>query len=93
MLRVVIEEAFQQCCKDGQVGEMVLFHLRDAAPEDLFDELLSEALGAAKEKMDFDRLNIDDLPAEWRRNVFERKEGISGRRTRVALKSKKNLEP
>ncbi len=93
MLRAVIEEAFQQCCKDGQVGEMVLHHLRDAAPGDLFDELLSAALGVAKEKMDFDRVNIDDLPAEWRRNVFERKEGIGGRRTRIGLKTKKNLEP
>ena len=41
--RMVIEKAFQQCCRDGQVGEMVLAHLRDAAPADLYNELLGSA--------------------------------------------------
>lgn len=93
MLRSVIEDAFQQCCKDGQVGEMVLFHLRDAAPDDLFYELLSKAFGATKERRNFDAINIEDLPADWRRNVFERKGGISGRRTRVGVKTRRNLLP
>jgi len=97
MLRGVVEEAFQQCCRDGQVGEMVLYHFRDAAPEDLFYELLVEPIRAAtttKERINFDTINIDDIPVEWRRNVFERKEGMGGRRTRtVGMKTKRNLRP
>jgi hypothetical protein len=89
MLRAVIEDAFQQCCKDGQVGEMVLYHLRDAAPEDLYHELLSEVLSTDEQK-----INVSDLPPEWRRNVFEsRKERHVGRRGRVDVKTKKNLLP
>ena len=38
--RQVIEETFKQCCQDGQVGEMVLNYLRQAAPADLYQELL-----------------------------------------------------
>lgn len=76
-LRVVIEEAFQHACKDGQVGEMVLYHLRDAAPEDLYNELLSEVMRTEE------TIQIDDLPPEWRRNVFlSRSERTSGRRSK-----------
>lgn len=60
--RAIIIEAFQQCCKDGQVGEMVLTHLRSAAPEDLFHELV----GSTR------RVTVDDLPQTWRSNVRER---------------------
>jgi hypothetical protein len=89
MLRVVIEDAFQQCCKDGQVGELVLYHLRDAAPEDLYHQLLPEVLSRDEQK-----INVNDLPPEWRRNVFEsRKERQFGRRGRVIMKAKKNLLP
>mmetsp|Transcript_90360 Transcript_90360/g.260513 ORF Transcript_90360/g.260513 Transcript_90360/m.260513 type:complete len:876 (-) Transcript_90360:45-2672(-) len=93
MLRGVIEEAFQQCCKDGQVGEMVLYHLRDAAPEDLFSELLREVLGT-EGSINIDTINIEDLPPEWRRNVFgSRKERIDGRRSRVNVQTRKKLLP
>jgi hypothetical protein len=93
MLRAVIEEAFQQCCRDGQVGEMVLYHLRDAAPEDLFNELLSEAFGTTRERIHVEAINIEDLPADWRRNVFRNKERIVGRRTRDYVKSKRTVMP
>lgn len=44
LLREVIEATFEQCCKDGQVGEMFLTHLKSAAPEDLYRELLAEVV-------------------------------------------------
>lgn len=89
LLRAVIEDAFQQCCKDGQVGEMVLYHLRDAAPEDLYQQLLSEVLSTDEET-----IKVNDLPPEWRRNVFEsRKERKFGRRSRIDVKTKKTLLP
>jgi hypothetical protein len=63
MRREVIERAFQQCCKDGQVGEMVLAYLRQAAPADLYRELLADFIrfGAT--------ISVEDLPKEWRCNV------------------------
>lgn len=64
--REVIERAFQQCCKDGQVGEMVLNHLRRAAPPDLYEELLADFIVSGA------RLSVDDLPAEWRCNVKDK---------------------
>ena len=61
MRRVIIERAFRQCCKDGQVGDMVLTHLRRAAPADLYEELLADCSGAV--------ITVQDLPLEWRCNV------------------------
>jgi len=68
MRREVIVRAFQQCCKDGQVGEMVLNHLRRAAPPDLFKELLADSIPLSGRA----RLKVDDLPHEWRCNIRER---------------------
>lgn len=59
--RAVIKEAFLQCCRDGQVGEMVLNVLRKASPQGLFEELLADFGGAA--------VSVQDLPHEWRCNV------------------------
>ena len=64
--RQLIERAFQQCCKDGQVGEMVLNHLRRAAPPDLYEELLADFVRSGA------RLSVTDLPLEWRRNVRDK---------------------
>ncbi|CAJ1932727.1 unnamed protein product [Cylindrotheca closterium] len=44
MLREVIRATFKQCCEDGQVGETFLEHLKNAAPPDLYMQLLSEAM-------------------------------------------------
>lgn len=91
-LRAVIEDAFQQCCKDGQVGEMVLYQLRDAAPEDLYHQLLSEVLITDEQKVN---VNVNDLPPEWRRNVFESRNERQFRRRResVDVKANKKLLP
>jgi len=63
-LRDVIEETFHQCKEDGQIGEMFLSRLREAAPQDLYTDLLSDVV--AKDK---DRVEVDDLPQSWRCNV------------------------
>jgi hypothetical protein len=101
MLRVVIEQAFQQCCKDGQVGEMVLSHLRDAAPDDLYNELMSKVASSGATTV-----NIDDLPPEWRCNVrvetsWNRRERSTGiwqresptRKSQGVVKTNKKLLP
>jgi hypothetical protein len=72
MRRVVIEKVFLQCCTDGQVGEMVLVHLRDAAPEELYKKLLSEV------QVSGTTISVDDLPPKWRCNI--RKEERWGRK-------------
>jgi hypothetical protein len=65
--REIIERAFQQCCQDGQVGEMVLNHLRRAAPPDLYEELLADFISSAAGANR--RISVKDLPEEWRCNV------------------------
>ena len=86
ILRAVIEEAFQHACKDGQVGEMVLYHLRGAAPEDLYNELLSEFRGKQE------TIHIEDLPPEWRRNVFGSRSERGGRRSSDDKEKSTSLE-
>lgn len=61
--RVVLKKAFEQCCSDGQVGEMVLNHLRKAAPPDLYRELLAVA------GLETSTISVEDLPQKWRCNL------------------------
>lgn len=63
-LREVIKETFHQCKEDGQVGEMFLSELKEAAPEDLYHDLFSEVVVQNK-----DSIEVDDLPLSWRCNV------------------------
>jgi len=63
LLRVVLKRTFEQCCRDGQVGEMVLTHLRRAAPPDLYEELLSSVGSKAT------AVSVQDLPLAWRCNL------------------------
>ena len=68
--RAVIKEAFQQCCKDGQVGDMVLAHLRSAAPADLYQELVIDVVrSTSPQRKSIYRVSMEDLPAEWSQNV------------------------
>jgi hypothetical protein len=69
LLRAVIEETFQQCCKDGQVGEMFLTHLKSAAPEDLYKELLAEVSFSEETGDGSTTVNVENLPPEWRCNI------------------------
>jgi hypothetical protein len=68
MRRVVLKRAFRQCCKDGQVGDMVLYQIKRAAPADLYEELLA----AVRSGTD---VSVQDLPLEWRCNVRENQQG------------------
>lgn len=63
---LIVEPVFRQCCEDGQVGEMVLAHLWNAAPKDLYRELLKDVVPSGGGK-----IKVRDLPREWRRNVQE----------------------
>jgi hypothetical protein len=65
--RAVLEQVFKQCCKDGQVGDMVLSYLRKAAPSGLYEELLADFICSSK-----GTIRVDDLPPEWRCNVRDR---------------------
>jgi hypothetical protein len=69
MRREVIERAFQQCCRDGQVGEMVLAYLRQAAPPDLYKKLLADFIRSGA------TISVEDLPQEWRCNVKSKERG------------------
>lgn len=62
----VIERAFRQCCEDGQVGEMVLAYLRQAAPRELYRELIPASSSSRS------GVNLHDLPPEWRCNARDR---------------------
>ena len=81
----VVEPVFLQCCKDGQVGEIVLNQLRLAAPDELYKRLLGEVIqnrdGSSK------RVRIEDLPSEWSCNVRNEK-WKSSRRRHVASRNK-----
>jgi len=62
--RHVIRKTFLQACTDGQVGEMVLTQLRDAAPDDLYNELL-----AGIDDDQHSKVKVEDLPMAWRKNL------------------------
>lgn len=62
MRRAIIKRVFQQCCKDGQVGQMVLNY----TPRDLYAELLAGYVGSGG------KVSVNDLPPEWRCNLQEK---------------------
>jgi hypothetical protein len=66
-LRIVIKETFEQCKRDGQIGEKFLYRLREAAPEDLYKDLLSEGIVSWKNEV-----NVADLPLSWSSKVKAR---------------------
>lgn len=90
--KMVVEPVFQQCCKDGQVGDMVLKHLRNAAPKDLYRELLKGVAASGA------KVKVEDLPLEWRRNVKEHRRWRDRTRTTVkrgkqAVQQNRRLAP
>eukprot|EP00590_Aulacoseira_subarctica_P005365 CAMPEP_0172419212 /NCGR_PEP_ID=MMETSP1064-20121228/5636_1 /TAXON_ID=202472 /ORGANISM="Aulacoseira subarctica , Strain CCAP 1002/5" /LENGTH=552 /DNA_ID=CAMNT_0013158567 /DNA_START=546 /DNA_END=2200 /DNA_ORIENTATION=+ len=60
-----VEAVFRKCCKDGQVSEMVLRQFQSCATS----EQCLKFLGNSGP----DIVSVEVLPAEWRRNVIERK--------------------
>lgn len=64
-----IREVFLKCCADGQVSFGVCFQLRQAAPVDVYRELIPEgAMDAAN-----GHFLLDQMPKEWSRNLNENK--------------------
>ena len=64
-----IREVFDQCCKDGQVSFGVCFQLRQAAPVDLYRELIpTDSIDESN-----GHFLIDRMPSEWKRNVREKR--------------------
>lgn len=65
----VVKSVFTQCCKEGQVGTMVMQQLKYAASPDLYRELVG---------MDVkDDVKMASLPSHWSQNVKERNGKIS----------------
>lgn len=64
-LRDIIENTFHQCKEDGQIGEMFLSRLKEAAPKDLYQDLLSDVVVT-----NTNEVKVDDLPQSWRCNVM-----------------------
>ncbi|GFH48301.1 hypothetical protein CTEN210_04777 [Chaetoceros tenuissimus] len=64
-----IRRVFEKCCEDGHVSFGVCFQLRQAAPVDLYRELIPE------DAMDTSNGHfiIQHMPPEWSRNLKERK--------------------
>ena len=60
----VVRRTFDECKRDGQVGDAVLQRLRSHFPE-LYSELLAEYI----EKYDHAEFQSKDLPKQWRCNV------------------------
>lgn len=64
-----IREVFEQCSKDGQVSFGVCFQLRQAAPLDLYRELIpSNAIDESN-----GHFIIERMPRDWRINVKEKR--------------------
>lgn len=60
----IIESVFRQCCKEGQLGQMVLQQLKFAASPELYKKLIG-----VESTLD---VYLSDMPKGWSRNVKER---------------------
>jgi hypothetical protein len=60
----IIDSVFQQSCKEGQMGQMVLQQLKFAASPDLYRSLLGKDIA--------DEVCLAELHPEWSKNVRER---------------------
>lgn len=61
----IVEILFKKCCKDGQVGNLVIQQLKALASEELYHKLIGRS--------SHEELTIEDLPEEWWCNVIEGK--------------------
>lgn len=61
----VIEVLFKKCCKDGQVGNMVIQEMKSLTRAEQFVRLVGRAT--------WEDIKVEQLPMEWRRNVVEGK--------------------
>lgn len=63
--RQIVEVLFRKCCKDGQVGNLVIQQLQTMASPDLYEQLVGRSIE--------DDIVMEDLPEDWWRNVVEGK--------------------
>lgn len=63
--RQVIEIIFKKCCRDGQVGNLVVQQLKAMGPPDLYQRLVGKDIA--------EDVNMDELPSQWTCNVVEGK--------------------
>jgi hypothetical protein len=70
----VVEVVFKKCCRDGQVGNMVLTQLHSLASPELYQSLVGRSI--------HEPIQMEDVPKEWWCNVVEckwrRKRNYSG---------------
>ena len=57
---------FRKCCEDGQVNDLILRRLESALTKEQLRELF-QSVGLE------DKIELSQLPAEWKQNVHERK--------------------
>ena len=67
-----VNSVFRQCCKDGQVGNMVLTQLKYAASPVLYRTLIGRDIA--------EQITLSKLPAIWSRSVKEQ----NGNRPRLS---------
>ena len=61
--RQIVESIFKKCCKDGQVGNLVIQQLRAIVDAEQYEALVGRSI--------FDDIRMEDLPSEWWCNVVE----------------------
>lgn len=61
----IVEVLFKKCCRDGQVGSLVLSQLKTMASDELYQRLVGRRID--------ENVQMDDLPKEWWCNVIEGK--------------------
>lgn len=61
----VIEIIFKKCCRDGQVGNLVIQQLKTMGPPELYERLVGRHVE--------EDVNMSELPHEWTCNVVEGK--------------------
>jgi len=61
----IVEVLFKKCCRDGQVGNLVLQQFQSMASPELFQDVIGRDI--------HDFVRMEDLPKDWRCNVVEGK--------------------
>jgi len=64
-LEQVAELIFKKCCRDGQLGNLVLQEVKHSATPELFEKLTKKSA--------LHDVAVEELPEEWSRNVVEGK--------------------
>lgn len=63
--RQIVEAVFRKCCKDGQLGNLVLQQLKTITSDEHYEKLVGRSID--------EDVSVDDLPSDWTCNVVEGK--------------------